>query len=55
MFSALRKLATNKNDINSNKSPTNSGGPQTMAASLQKKFAKGVHYNSIFLIAGLSF
>lgn len=46
MFSALRKLATNTKNEGTNKSPTNSNGPQTMAASLQKKFAKGVHYNS---------
>lgn len=45
MFSALRKLTagTNKNEVNG-RSPT--GGHQTMHASLQKKFAKGVHYNS---------
>ena len=47
MFSALRKLTAgnNKNEING-KSPT--GGHQAMHASLQKKFAKGVHYNSKF-------
>ena len=45
MFSALKKLAAgnNKNEANG-RTPT--GGQQTMHASLQKKFAKGVHYNS---------
>ena len=45
MLSALRKLAGNKNEA-IDKNPI-SGGLQTMPASLQKKFAKGVHYNSI--------
>jgi hypothetical protein len=45
MFSALKKLAAgnSKNEANG-KTPT--GGQQAMHASLQKKFAKGVHYNS---------
>lgn len=45
MFSALRKLtAGNSRNETNGKTPT--GGQQTMHASLQKKFAKGVHYNS---------
>jgi hypothetical protein len=45
MFSALKKLAAgnNKNEANGK---TPAGGQQAMHASLQKKFAKGVHYNS---------
>jgi len=50
MFSALRKLATNsKNEPSSTGRSSTNGGAQAMAASLQKKFAKGVHYNSNFL------
>ena len=45
MFSALRKLASNNKNESNDKTPT-AGGLQTMPASLQKKFAKGVHYNS---------
>ena len=45
MFSALRKLASNNKNEPGEKVQT-AGGLQTMSASLQKKFAKGVHYNS---------
>jgi len=46
MFSALKRLATNtKNDVSNGKT---NNGLQAMSSSLQKKFAKGVHYNSLF-------
>lgn len=45
MFSALRKLASNNKNESSEKIQT-AGGLQTMSATLQKKFAKGIHYNS---------
>ncbi|XP_032778554.2 rab-like protein 6 [Daphnia magna] len=51
MFSALRKLtAGNSRNETNGKTPT--GGQQTMHASLQKKFAKGVHYNMKIIIRG---
>lgn len=51
MFSALRKLASNNKNESSEKIQT-AGGLQTMSASLQKKFAKGVHYNMKIIIRG---
>ncbi|KAB7504957.1 Rab-like protein 6 [Armadillidium nasatum] len=46
MFSAIRKL-TGRNDM-----PLASPSMQTMAASLQKKFSRGVHYNMKIVIRG---
>jgi len=51
MFSALRKLASNNKNEPGEKVQT-AGGLQTMSASLQKKFAKGVHYNMKIIIRG---
>ena len=48
MFSALRKLASNNKNESSEKIQT-AGGLQTMSATLQKKFAKGIHYNSNYI------
>lgn len=52
MFSAIKRFASSKNDgnvpniSNSSKPP----GLQTMSTSLQKKFARGVQYNSKYII-----
>jgi len=51
MFSALRKLASNNKNESSEKIQT-AGGLQTMSATLQKKFAKGIHYNMKIIIRG---
>lgn len=44
MFSALKKL-TNRNATDGNAGAA-AGGVQSMAASLQRRFARGVQYNS---------
>ena len=44
MFSALRKLTGRSPDAATN--PTSPPGMQTMAAALQRRFARGVQYNS---------
>lgn len=48
MFSALRKLTTRSSGDGSNggSSVSATGGVQTMAASMQRRFARGVQYNS---------
>lgn len=53
MFSAIKRFTSSKNEgslvnvsTNSNKPP----GLQTMSTSLQKKFARGVQYNSMYAI-----
>lgn len=48
MFTALKKLVSN-NDSQSSSTPP---GMQTMAQSLQRKFAKGVQYNMKIIIKG---
>ena len=59
MFSALRKL-TNRNSNGEQGSaqsgshaPNTGGGVQTMAVSLQRKFARGVQYNSKCMSGGI--
>lgn len=47
MFSALKRL-TGRGDGNETGSPR--PGHQTMSANLQRKFAKGVQYNSKFIL-----
>lgn len=46
MFSALKKLTGRSGDGPGPGPGPNANQPATMSQSLQKKFAKGVHYNS---------
>lgn len=48
MFSAIKRFTGSKTDGNVANVPNNSkpSGLQTMSTSLQKKFARGVQYNS---------
>jgi hypothetical protein len=54
MFNALKRITnTNKNGTNTNNNGSNSStkqqnGMQAISQTLQKKFAKGVDYNSKF-------
>jgi len=60
MFSALKKLTGRsggpENSTSSNPPPTAYGaGLSVMSTSLQKKFARGVHYNSKVMHKVISF